>query len=202
MSDFLTEEGRALLASFHANAGNEQVERTNDLPRDPAFGPKRGLRLDIGPMLRDARQAAGMTQAMVAASTGFEQSTVSRLEQLGCNPTIDTVLAYLRAVDAEIALTIIVGGEELCATETAHRMVVIPESARDHARRRGMSVRDHVLDCLYSQWTMREIRLLIHSETNRVREAIASLQSQVPGLQALPQESARDRERSGSRPCE
>ena len=48
-------------------------------------------------LLRDARRAAGLTQAELAARLGVSQSAVAKLEREGCNPTVETLDRTLRA---------------------------------------------------------------------------------------------------------
>jgi transcriptional regulator with XRE-family HTH domain len=55
-------------------------------------------------LLRNARKAAGLTQAELAHRLGTTQSAVARLEASGANPRIDTLARALRACGRELAL--------------------------------------------------------------------------------------------------
>lgn len=55
-------------------------------------------------MLRDARRAAGLTQAGLAARLGTTQSAIARLEADGANPRIETLARALRACGRELTL--------------------------------------------------------------------------------------------------
>jgi transcriptional regulator with XRE-family HTH domain len=48
-------------------------------------------------LVRDARRAAGLTQAELAARLGTTQSAIAKLERLDANPTIATLDRVLRA---------------------------------------------------------------------------------------------------------
>ena len=50
-----------------------------------------------GPTLKEAREAAGLTQADLATRLGTTQSAVARLESAGANPRVDT---FRRAIEA------------------------------------------------------------------------------------------------------
>ena len=64
--------------------------------------PAHDLKVIIGPMrpdllIRDARRAAGLTQAELAARLGISQSAIAKLEREGSNPTVETLDRVLRA---------------------------------------------------------------------------------------------------------
>ena len=48
-------------------------------------------------LLRDARRAAGLTQAELAGRLGVSQSEIARLEKQGANPRLGTLLDAVRA---------------------------------------------------------------------------------------------------------
>ncbi len=56
-------------------------------------------------MIREARVAAGMTQAEVANRLGTSQSVIARLERPGTNPTWQTLIRALRATGHELELS-------------------------------------------------------------------------------------------------
>lgn len=56
--------------------------------------------------LKKARQAAGLTLAVLSKRTGMDQATLSRLETgAQPNPTVDTLWRYARAVGRDLVLT-------------------------------------------------------------------------------------------------
>jgi transcriptional regulator with XRE-family HTH domain len=55
-------------------------------------------------LLRQARRAAGLTQAELAARLGTTQPAIARLESVQANPRIDTLARALRACDRELLL--------------------------------------------------------------------------------------------------
>ena len=56
--------------------------------------------------LKKAREAAGLTLAVVSKRTGMDQATLSRLENgRQPNPTVDTLWRYARAVGRQLVLT-------------------------------------------------------------------------------------------------
>jgi DNA-binding XRE family transcriptional regulator len=56
--------------------------------------------------LKQAREAAGLTLAVVSQRTGMDQATLSRLENgRQPNPTVDTLWRYARAVGRRLVLT-------------------------------------------------------------------------------------------------
>jgi DNA-binding XRE family transcriptional regulator len=52
----------------------------------------------IGVLLRQAREAAGLTQAQVALQLGTKKSAISRIENHAENVTLSTLKAYAHAV--------------------------------------------------------------------------------------------------------
>lgn len=58
----------------------------------------------LGPVLRGFRKSKGLTQAEMAARTGMRQKTVSSLETAPSRSSVDTLMRYLAALDAELHL--------------------------------------------------------------------------------------------------
>jgi transcriptional regulator with XRE-family HTH domain len=54
-------------------------------------------RHEPGYLLRQAREAAGLTQAQLAARLGCSQQAVSQAERWGSNPTFELVAAWADA---------------------------------------------------------------------------------------------------------
>ena len=55
-------------------------------------------------LIRNARTAAGLTQAELAGRLGTTQSAIARLEAANSNPRIDTLDAVLRACGRRLSL--------------------------------------------------------------------------------------------------
>ncbi len=62
-------------------------------------------RFDLAVQLIDRRRALNMTQQELAAAAGLHQSVVSRIEQGVANPTVRTLSALARALDARLTLS-------------------------------------------------------------------------------------------------
>ncbi|HWF53321.1 MAG TPA: helix-turn-helix transcriptional regulator [Solirubrobacteraceae bacterium] len=58
--------------------------------------------LQAATAIRDARRAAGLSQASLASRLGVPQSVVARLERPGSNPTWETVSQALDACGREL----------------------------------------------------------------------------------------------------
>ena len=57
-----------------------------------------------GPLVRDARRAAGLTQAELARRLGTTQSAVAKLERADANPSVATLDRVLRATGHRLQL--------------------------------------------------------------------------------------------------
>ncbi len=55
-------------------------------------------------LIRDARRAAGLTQAQLAARLGVSQSAIAKLEREGSNPTVETLDRVLRPTGHRLQL--------------------------------------------------------------------------------------------------
>ena len=55
-------------------------------------------------LIRDARRAAGLTQAELAARLGVSQSAIAKLEREGSNPTVETLDRVLRPTGHRLQL--------------------------------------------------------------------------------------------------
>ena len=61
---------------------------------------------DVGPLIRTAREEAGLTQAALAARLRTTQSVVSRWERGGDVPRLSTLVRVLRACGQSLILSI------------------------------------------------------------------------------------------------
>ena len=73
-------------------AGRQHMERLRD-------------RFDLVEQIIDRRRELHLTQQQVAAAAGLHQSVVSRIEQGVADPTVRTLEALARALDARPTLT-------------------------------------------------------------------------------------------------
>jgi ribosome-binding protein aMBF1 (putative translation factor) len=62
------------------------------------------LALDFGEKVRDAREAAGITQRELAARMGTSQAAVARLEAGGVGATLTTLQKVAAALDLKITV--------------------------------------------------------------------------------------------------
>lgn len=74
-------------------------------------GAQEWLRLKLTEVMIEARKRAGLTQSEVAQRMGVGQARVSKLENANNDRTIDSVVAYLMAVDAELSVAVRQNGE-------------------------------------------------------------------------------------------
>lgn len=69
-------------------------------------GAQEWLRLKLTEVMMEARKQAGLTQAQLAERLGVQQARISKLENGNNDRTIDSVVAYLTAVDAELLIAV------------------------------------------------------------------------------------------------
>jgi ribosome-binding protein aMBF1 (putative translation factor) len=62
-------------------------------------------RFDLAVQIIDRRRERQMTQQQLAEASGLHQSMVSRIEQGVANPTVRTLSALARALDARLMLS-------------------------------------------------------------------------------------------------
>ena len=60
-----------------------------------------------GPLIREARLRAGLTQAELAQRTGRERSVIARWEQGAVSPSIDNLLAVVHACGFDLPLVLV-----------------------------------------------------------------------------------------------
>jgi DNA-binding XRE family transcriptional regulator len=88
----------AMIASVRANIDPETLHRVNkEIDEDFAV-----LRIAID--LRDARRAANLTQAQLAATTGITQSEISRIEKGRYSPRLATLFTLARALKKDFVI--------------------------------------------------------------------------------------------------
>ena len=68
-----------------------------------AFVAERAEREAVGEELKRARNECGVTQQAVAGAAGIQQAELSRIENGVGNPTVDTLLKILAALDLRLA---------------------------------------------------------------------------------------------------
>jgi len=88
--------------------------------------------------LKQARQEAGLTLAVMSQRTGMDQATLSRLENgRQPNPTVDTLWRYARAVGRRLVLAHTAGH----APAAAAKRTALRESKPENGRHATKSVR-------------------------------------------------------------
>src|SRR4029078_12475525 len=63
--------------------------------------------MEVGHLLREAREAAGLTQAELARRAATHQSPISRIEQNAVSPTVRTLEGLLQHAGATLTLAAI-----------------------------------------------------------------------------------------------
>lgn len=64
------------------------------------------LALDVGDKVRDAREAAGLSQRELAARMGTSQAAVARLEAGGVSATLTTLQKMAAALDLKVTVAL------------------------------------------------------------------------------------------------
>jgi DNA-binding XRE family transcriptional regulator len=83
--------------------------------RDPDFAEGFDLGytdFKIGVLLRQVREAAGLTQEQLARKLGTQKSAISRMENHAEDVRLSTLRAYAQAVGADLHVTLIHGSGE------------------------------------------------------------------------------------------
>lgn len=62
------------------------------------------LALEVGEQVRDAREAAGLTQRELASRMGTSQAAIARLEAGGVSATLTTLQRVATALNLEVAV--------------------------------------------------------------------------------------------------
>lgn len=75
-------------------------------------------------MLREARRAAGLTQAALAERAGLTQSVVARMERPGSNPTVAVLERALHAAGVTLDAVPL---EQVDETQIIERLRLTPE---------------------------------------------------------------------------
>ncbi len=124
------------------------------------------LRLGLASALQKAREAAGMTQMMVAEEMSVRQSLISKLERPDHNHTVETVLAYLQAINAGLVMAVVAanGRDLIPASALAEDIVLLPKEVKAQAEASQMSPREYVLSCLAHHCTAQEMQQAFSSE--------------------------------------
>ena len=62
------------------------------------------MALEVGEQVRDAREAAGLTQRELASRMGTSQAAIARLEAGGVGATLTTLQKVATALNLEVAV--------------------------------------------------------------------------------------------------
>ena len=82
-------------------------------------------------IIRNARRAAGLSQAQLAGRLATTQSAVARLERPGSNPRVETLDAALRATGHRLALESAPVGVGLDESQIRARLELTPAERLD-----------------------------------------------------------------------
>lgn len=96
----------------------------------------------IGVLLRQAREAAGMTQDEVARRLGTQKSAISRMENHADDVRLSTLRNYAEAVGASLEITLAQARQHLVREERAAYQVgqvVEDKDAQDEAERQELA---------------------------------------------------------------
>ncbi len=85
--------------------------------------------MDIAILLHRVREHRGLSQDAAARRAGLQQQAISRLEQHGANPQLETIRTYLSALGFGMELSVI----DLETGEAAFSMVLPPASPKRSA---------------------------------------------------------------------
>jgi len=84
------------------------IERRSRRDQDFAEGFELGYTdFKIGVLLRQAREAAGLTQDQVAQKLGTKKSAISRMENHAEDIRLSTLRAYAQAVGAQLQIQLL-----------------------------------------------------------------------------------------------
>jgi DNA-binding XRE family transcriptional regulator len=86
-----------------------------DTPETRRIGKQEWARLLLTDEMRSARKRAGLTQEQVAERLGVTQGWVSRLERADHDHTLESVVAYLDAVGADLQFFVTAAPEQASA---------------------------------------------------------------------------------------
>lgn len=79
-----------------------------------------------GPLIREARQRAGLTQSQLASRLGIAQPAVARLERADANPTFTTLADALAATGHSLVLRRRPGGSGVDEAQIIERLKLTP----------------------------------------------------------------------------
>jgi ribosome-binding protein aMBF1 (putative translation factor) len=85
--------------------------------------------MDIAILLHRAREHRGLSQDAAARRAGLQQQAISRLEQHGANPQLETIRTYLSALGFGMEVSVI----DLDTGEAAFSMLLPPASPKQSA---------------------------------------------------------------------
>jgi transcriptional regulator with XRE-family HTH domain len=99
-----------------------------------------------GSIIRDARLAAGLTQAQLARRLGITQPSVARLESAGDNVTIATLQRALNAMDRTLVIRSQLMPSSVDETLIASALDMTPGERLERFERSYQHVREFVME--------------------------------------------------------
>jgi transcriptional regulator with XRE-family HTH domain len=128
--------------------GEDVVEHLDVLipntPQTRRVGKQEEVRLELTDAMRQARKRAGLSQQEVARSLGVGQSWVSKLESANYDHQLESVVAHLDAVGAELLMAVKLGDELIPVTQTHRLLLDVPAFYQAEAGQAGMTLREYV----------------------------------------------------------
>ena len=91
------------------DAADHLADVIGDDPEAQLLVSQERLRVRLTDGMRQVRQLAGLTQADLAARMGISQGRVSRLESVDSDRRLDSVVAHLHAVGADLIVVLKLG---------------------------------------------------------------------------------------------
>ena len=117
--------------STNPHAGSDVIaslEPTiDDTPEARRAGKKEALRISLTDAMRKARKRAELTQGEVAERLGVSQSWVSKLESANYDHQVESIVAYLDALGADLTLAIH-GEDEVLSIDTESAMSKVTQT--------------------------------------------------------------------------
>lgn len=99
-------ESARRITRISGNAVNHLASVVGQDPETDLFLAQERLRVQVTDAMRQARQLKGLTQVDLASRMGISQGRVSRLESVDYDRRLDSVVAHLKAVGADLLVAL------------------------------------------------------------------------------------------------
>lgn len=152
--------------------GDDAIEHIASIIPDTAemrrVGKQEDLRLALTDALRKTRKHMGMTQSDIADTLGVSQSWVSKLENADYDHQIESVVALLDALGAELLLAIktddgiipVQSPMQSKETESKDIFILVPDYLEHEAKAKGMTPRELIFAALENyRWEQQAMQM-------------------------------------------